>query len=183
LLECDKAPITWWSEIKAKNLPTIHFDSWVARLRVADPGVLGDFDAVDFVALDIDPADLPELKIKGNNIWWNCFLSTPTRQIFYFLIAKWHHKNTALYVKKKKYLWTPILDEPLVELKATLLLAMLKLGCACSETRLALRDVAFGAVFEFWSHLSPNPPSFLSRKFAGLGLTKNLKENEKYTNR
>jgi hypothetical protein len=58
---------------------------------------------------------------------------------------------------------------------------MLKLGYACSETRLALRDEAFGAVFEFRRYLSPNPPSFLTRKFAARGLTKNLKEKgQKY---
>lgn len=44
----------------------MHFDSWDTELRVADPGVLGDFDAVDLVALDIDPADLLELNTNGN---------------------------------------------------------------------------------------------------------------------
>lgn len=50
------------------HLPTMHFDSLDVELRVADPGVLGDLDVFDFVALEIDPADLPELQKTMANL-------------------------------------------------------------------------------------------------------------------
>jgi hypothetical protein len=39
----------------------MHFVSLDVEPRVAEPGILGDFDAVDFVPLGFDPADLLEL--------------------------------------------------------------------------------------------------------------------------
>lgn len=60
------------------------------------------------------------------------------------------------------YLLTPHLVELPDELKATLLLAVLKFECTLSETKFALIVGAL-ALLEFLSHLPPNPPSFLTR--------------------